>query len=169
MHSRAWFFYQKLIFPQYETYWFVFNVGGFLTFENSLLKYAELTKKGFVILDITAEKIQGDWYYVSTIDQMNSTNSCQKSFYYNDGSGTMIASNSPATGHGPFSAPLMVLGLFESRWKKLPILKKHKLMLLGLGTSQQACSYRLFEWFNLRQHWCEYLFYRVFYHGKIWM
>ena len=58
-------------------------------------------------MDITAEKIQSDWYYVSTIDQMNPTNSCQKSFYCNEGSGTLIASNLPATGHGPFSAPLM--------------------------------------------------------------
>jgi len=83
------------------------NIGGFLTFENPHLKYVELTKKGFVLLDITAEKIQSDWYYVSTIDQMNPTNSCQKSFYCNEGSGTLIASNLPATGHGPFSAPLM--------------------------------------------------------------
>jgi alkaline phosphatase D len=83
------------------------NVGGFLSFENPHLKYVELTKKGFVILDITPEKIQSDWYYINTINEMNPTNSCQKSFYCNEGSGTLIASNSPATGHGPFLAPLM--------------------------------------------------------------
>jgi alkaline phosphatase D len=83
------------------------NVGGFLSFENPHLKYVELTKKGFVILDITAEKIQSDWYYVSTIDQMNPTNSCQKSFYCNEGSGALVAINLPSTGHGPFTASLM--------------------------------------------------------------
>jgi alkaline phosphatase D len=83
------------------------NVGGFLSFENPHLKYVELTKKGFVILDITPEKIQSDWYYVSTIDQMNPSNSCQKSFYCNEGSSVLVATNLPSTGHGPFPTPLM--------------------------------------------------------------
>ncbi|MFN5633545.1 MAG: alkaline phosphatase D family protein [Flavobacteriia bacterium] len=83
------------------------NIGGFLTFENPHLKYVELTKKGFVILDITAEKIQSDWYYINTIDQMNPTNSCQKSLVCNQGTGTLVASNLPSTGHGPFITPLM--------------------------------------------------------------
>ena len=82
------------------------NVGGLLTFENPHLKYVELTKKGFVILDISTEKIQGDWYYVNTIDQQNPANSCQKSYYSNSGNNTLISTNTPSIGHGPFSIPL---------------------------------------------------------------
>ena len=82
------------------------NVGGLLTFENPHLKYVELTKKGFVILDISTEKIQGDWYYVNTIDQQNPANSCQKSYYSNSGNNTLVSTNTPSLGHGPFSIPL---------------------------------------------------------------
>lgn len=83
------------------------NVGGLLTFENQHLKYVELTKKGFVILDVTPQKLQGDWYYVNTIDETNYSNSCQKSFFTNSGSSTLIETNTPAVGHGAFPIPLM--------------------------------------------------------------
>jgi len=82
------------------------NVGSLLTFENPHLKYIELTKKGFVILDVTLNKIQGDWYYVNTIDQQNSSNSCQKSYFSNSGSNVLTSTNTPSVGHGPFSIAL---------------------------------------------------------------
>ena len=82
------------------------NVGGLLTFENPHLKYVELTKKGFVILDVSTAKVQGDWYYVTTIDQQNSANTCQKSYYSNTGNNTLVSTNAPSVGHGPFSIPL---------------------------------------------------------------
>jgi alkaline phosphatase D len=82
------------------------NVGGLLTFENPHLKYVELTKKGFVILDVSTAKVQGDWYYVTTIDQQNSANTCQKSYYSNSGNNALVSTNTPSVGHGPFSIPL---------------------------------------------------------------
>ena len=82
------------------------NVGGLLTFENPHLKYVELTKKGFVILDVSTAKVQGDWYYVTTIDQQNSSNTCQKSYYSNTGNNTLVSTNAPSVGHGLFSIPL---------------------------------------------------------------
>ncbi|MFY7669267.1 MAG: alkaline phosphatase D family protein [Crocinitomicaceae bacterium] len=82
------------------------NVGGLLSFENPHLKYVELTKKGFVILDVSTAKVQGDWYYVTTIDQQNLANTCQKSYYSNAGNNTLVSTNTPSVGHGPFSIPL---------------------------------------------------------------
>lgn len=82
------------------------NVGGLLSFENPHLKYVELTKKGFVILDVSTAKVQGDWYYVTTIDQQNSANTCQKSYYSNSGNNALVSTNTPSVGHGPFSTPL---------------------------------------------------------------
>jgi alkaline phosphatase D len=82
------------------------NVGGLLTFENPHLKYVELTKKGFVILDVSTAKVQGDWYYVTTIDQQNPANTCQKSYYSNTGNNTLVSTNTPSVGHGPFTIPL---------------------------------------------------------------
>lgn len=83
------------------------NVGGLLTFENPHLKYVELTKKGFVIIDVTPQKTQADWYYVNTIDLMNLANSCQKSFYTLSGSNSLVSSNTPSVGHGAFQINLM--------------------------------------------------------------
>jgi hypothetical protein len=83
------------------------NVGGLLTFENPHLKYVELTKKGFVIIDVTPQKTQADWYYVNTIDQMNLANSCQKSFYTLSGSNSLVSTNTPSVGHGIFQINIM--------------------------------------------------------------
>jgi alkaline phosphatase D len=82
------------------------NVGGVLNFENPHLKYVELTKRGFVIMDITPQKVQGDWYYVSTIDQVSSSNSCQKSYFTNSGANELSLTNTPSQGHGTFSEAL---------------------------------------------------------------
>jgi len=82
------------------------DVGGILVLQNPHLKYVELTKKGFVILDVSAAKVQGDWYYVTTIDQQNSANACQKSYYSTAGNNSLFSTNTPSTGHGPFTIPL---------------------------------------------------------------
>jgi alkaline phosphatase D len=83
------------------------NAGSFLTLENPHLKYVELTKKGFVILDISAEKVQGDWYYINTIDEQSSANSCQKSYFTNSGSNTLVSTTTPSVGHGSFGTGLV--------------------------------------------------------------
>jgi alkaline phosphatase D len=83
------------------------NAGSFLTLENPHLKYVELTKKGFVILDISTEKVQGDWYYMNTIDEQSSANSCQKSYFTNSGSNTLVSTTTPSVGHGSFGTGLV--------------------------------------------------------------
>jgi hypothetical protein len=47
-----------------------------------------------------------DWYYVTTIDQQNPANTCQKSYYSNTGNNTLVSTNTPSVGHGPFTIPL---------------------------------------------------------------
>jgi alkaline phosphatase D len=69
------------------------NVGAALTIENPHLKYVELTKKGFIILDVNAEKIQGDWYFVNTIDQVSSDHYSATSFYSYDQMNQMVSTN----------------------------------------------------------------------------
>lgn len=54
--------------------------GSFITFSvpvsiiqifNPHVKYAELSKRGYLLLDVTPQKVQGDWNYVSTITEKN--------------------------------------------------------------------------------------------------
>lgn len=40
---------------------------------NPNIKYAELSKRGYLLLDVTDQKVQGDWIYMSTITDHNFT------------------------------------------------------------------------------------------------
>ncbi|MFM7386681.1 MAG: alkaline phosphatase D family protein, partial [Bacteroidota bacterium] len=82
------------------------NLSALITVQNPHIKYVELTKKGFILVDITPQKVQGDWYNVATIDQMDPTSSCVKSYVTNNGSNTLTLANAPATGHGTFPQAL---------------------------------------------------------------
>lgn len=61
------------------------NGGEILTLENPHIKFVELTKHGFVILDINQSRIQADWFFVDEIDAVNSAYSWVKSLYSNSG------------------------------------------------------------------------------------
>ena len=78
------------------------NLSALITVQNPHIKYVELTKKGFVLVDIDTNRVQGDWYNISTLDQMDPTNSCVKSYITNNGSNSLTLANSPSIGHGPF-------------------------------------------------------------------
>ena len=83
------------------------NASWLITIENSHVKYVELTKRGFILLDVTPQKIQSDWYYVNTIDQDDPSNYWAKGFYSNNGDNNLTEANSASNGHGSFSVPLM--------------------------------------------------------------
>ncbi|MEY4142542.1 MAG: hypothetical protein RL110_1914, partial [Bacteroidota bacterium] len=82
------------------------NLSALITVQNPHIKYVELTKKGFILVDITPQQVQGDWYNVNTIDQMDASNSCVKSYVTNAGSNGLTLANAPATGHGAFPQAL---------------------------------------------------------------
>jgi alkaline phosphatase D len=82
------------------------NLSGLITLQNPDIKYVELTKRGFMLVDITEQRVQGDWYNVNTIDQMNPGSTCVKSYVTNNGSNELILANTAATGHGAFNIPL---------------------------------------------------------------
>ena len=83
------------------------NLSGLITLQNPDIKYVELTKRGFMLVDITEQRVQGDWYNVNTIDQMDASNSCVKSYVTNTGSNALILANTPAIGHGAFNQELL--------------------------------------------------------------
>jgi alkaline phosphatase D len=83
------------------------NLSGLITLQNPDIKYVELTKRGFMLVDITGQRVQGDWYNVNTIDQMNPGSTCVKSYVTNNGSNELILANTAATGHGAFNQELL--------------------------------------------------------------
>ncbi len=76
------------------------NLSALITVQNPHIKYVELTKKGFLLVDINPMQVQGDWYHVNTIDQINAANQCVKSFVTTQGSNALTLVNTPAVGHG---------------------------------------------------------------------
>lgn len=70
------------------------NGGSVLMIENPHIKYVELTKRGFVILDVNQTRMQADWFYVNTIDAVNNGYSWAKSFYTNNNSMSLQETNS---------------------------------------------------------------------------
>lgn len=73
------------------------NVGGVLALENPHMKYVELTKKGFIILDINSSRIQSDWYYVNTISEIDASNQWAKSFYSASGTNQLTETNNASS------------------------------------------------------------------------
>jgi len=51
---------------------------------NSHIKYADLSKHGFLIIDINNNKTQCDWFYVNTLDNSSNIFNCAKSMYVNN-------------------------------------------------------------------------------------
>jgi alkaline phosphatase D len=61
--------------------------------ENPHLKYSELTKKGFIMLDVNSTRIQADWFYINTIDAVSSDYAWQKSMYSFTGNSQLANTN----------------------------------------------------------------------------
>jgi alkaline phosphatase D len=58
---------------------------SFIMTNNIHIKYIDLTKKGFLILDINQNRTQSDWFFVNTIDQSDGGYTTGESWYVNDG------------------------------------------------------------------------------------
>jgi len=64
---------------------------------NPHIKYAELTKKGYLLLDLTSQRAQGDWVYLSTILDRNYTTSVGASWLTNNNDNHLTEASSALT------------------------------------------------------------------------
>ena len=63
---------------------------------NSHIKWCNLNKKGYMIVDVNQNRVQSDWYFVNTIDASDATAVWAKSYYANQGSTQLQATNTIA-------------------------------------------------------------------------
>jgi alkaline phosphatase D len=82
------------------------NGGSILMFENQHLKFVELTKHGFIILDMNQQRIQADWFFVDEIDAVNSSYSWVKSFYSNSGDMALSETTTASLPGDKYDVPL---------------------------------------------------------------
>ncbi len=64
---------------------------------NPHIKYYDLARKGYVILDVTADRLQGEWHYVPTVDVPADTDEFGAAWYCNDGERHLNESTSPSS------------------------------------------------------------------------
>lgn len=65
---------------------------------NPNVRYAELNKKGYVIVDVNKARTQGDFYYVVTLDSANNTSNFETGWYVNDGERFLRQSSTASVG-----------------------------------------------------------------------
>ena len=53
--------------------------------QNPHIRYVDLAKRGYVLLDVNKTRTQGDWYYVNTITDQNFTVESPENWYVNEG------------------------------------------------------------------------------------
>lgn len=62
---------------------------------NSHMKWVNLERRGYVLLDIDHARVQGDWYFADTILEPNANHSFAKAFRVEAGKARMIAETAP--------------------------------------------------------------------------
>lgn len=61
---------------------------------NGHIKWVNLDKKGYMIVDVNKNRVQSDWYFVNTIDTENPAATWAKSYYANEGTTQLHSTNS---------------------------------------------------------------------------
>ncbi len=75
---------------------------------NKHVKYLNGTERGYLILDITNTKIQGDWYYQTDVkDSTDSSESFGTAWYVNDGEKFLRQANAATTVPAGYNPPLV--------------------------------------------------------------
>lgn len=72
------------------------NGGSILMIENPHLKFVELTKHGFFILDLNHQRVQADWFFLNSISQIDPSYYWVKSLYANSGTQQLQETTSAA-------------------------------------------------------------------------
>jgi alkaline phosphatase D len=101
-------------------------IGLIKTF-NPNVKYADLTKKGYLLLDLNTSRVQGDWNYMSTIQSRNFTSQTGASWRSLHLANKLSQAPSALTPRGnlPSLAPEFLLNTTST--------KKRTVLPLGLG------------------------------------
>ena len=74
---------------------------------NSHIKYSDLSKHGFTIIDVNKNRTQSDWYYVNTIDQPENTATFATSWKVNLLERFLRNGNGPSISSASYQVPLV--------------------------------------------------------------
>ncbi|MCX7606143.1 MAG: alkaline phosphatase D family protein [Bacteroidia bacterium] len=90
--------------------------------QNAHVKYVDLTRHGYVLLDITPQKVQGDWYYVNTISQPVPGETVGEGWYVLTGERFLRQAGSPTSVPAGYNPPVIPRSPASSLSFKSPVL-----------------------------------------------
>ncbi len=73
---------------------------------NPHIKWVDLQRKGYMIVNINDTKIQSDWYFVNTIDVRDPAYAWGKSYYANQGTNQLVSTSTVTTGRADLTSDL---------------------------------------------------------------
>ncbi len=80
-------------------------LGEFLMANNPHLKYANITERGYLLLDVTAARVQGEYFFTGLPVVRDATETFRRVLVCNAGSNRLTPGTIPSTGRGG-AAPL---------------------------------------------------------------
>lgn len=105
---------------------FPFSVGtSIIQSSNSHMKWIDLTKHGYLILDVNKQRVQGDWYFVNDVATITDNETLGNAFYTNDGERFLRQASLPSQGNGlmclqaPLLPKVFTVGIFENKQDEL--------------------------------------------------
>ncbi|MCS7296990.1 MAG: alkaline phosphatase D family protein [Bacteroidia bacterium] len=75
--------------------------------QNPHVKYVDLTSNGYLVIDVTPQRVQGDWYYVNTIAQPALGERTGESWYVQSGERFLRRAASPVVAPSSYNPPLV--------------------------------------------------------------
>lgn len=77
--------------------------------QNSHMKFIDLTRRGYLILDLNHQRAQGDFYFVNRVDQVSNQETFAEGWYCEDGSRRLQKASSASVKLGtlPIKAPAL--------------------------------------------------------------
>lgn len=73
----------------------------FIKNQNPHMKYVDITRRGYLILDVNQQRVQGDYYYVDRVDQVSSNQTFEEGWYCQDGTRRLQKASSASVKSGP--------------------------------------------------------------------
>jgi len=81
-------------------------IAGGLKYYNPHFKYINLTRRGYMLIDVTPERVVGEWWYVDTVASPSNIETFATAFQVNAGSNHLVAGVQTASrANAPLLAP----------------------------------------------------------------
>ncbi|MDW8235935.1 MAG: alkaline phosphatase D family protein [Bacteroidia bacterium] len=105
---------------------FLSGLGGSVQSQNRHIKYLNLSDHGYVLIDVTPNRVQGDWYFVQTINQPQPGERAGESWYVQQRERFLRRASAPTSAPSNYNPPVIPRGFTAS------LSQGHPVYLLGV-------------------------------------